>query len=99
MADQTFGNSLHAAGLRLRRLFFLVVEESRTRKERIERHAVDFGVFGLEMALIVQGMTHPSQTTADDLFAEQLRPERTDAENVRYRRAVPAFGQHGHGDD
>ena len=63
------------------------------RDER-ERHAVDFGVFRLEMALLVGGVAHPSQAAADHLLAEQLRAEGADAQNVGDGVGVPALGEH-----
>ena len=63
-----------------------------------ERHAVDLGIFGLEMALVVGGITHAPQGAADHLLAEQLRAEGADAEDVGDGVGVPAFGEHGDAD-
>src|SRR3546814_2064252 len=37
--------------------------------------------------------------SAHDLLAQELRPEGTQADNVRHRIGVPAFRQHGDRDD
>src|SRR5438105_4268091 len=47
-----------------------------------ERHPVHLRVFRVEMALVVQGVTHSPQTTADHLLTQELGAERPDAEDV-----------------
>ncbi len=64
-----------------------------------KRHAVDLGVFGIEMAVVVGGVAHAPQGAADHLLAQQLRAKGAHAENVRHGVGVPAFGEHGDADD
>ena len=75
-----------------------VCRRARAGDER-ERHAVDLGVFGLEMPVVVGGVAHPPQGAADDLLAEELRAEGADAEDVGDGVGVPAFGEHRDADD
>ena len=67
------------------------------RDER-ERHAVDLGVLGVEMAVVVGGVAHAAQGAADHLLAQKLRAEGADAEDVGDGVGVPALGEHGDAD-
>ena len=64
-----------------------------------ERHAVDLGVFGVEMAVLVGGVAHAAQGAADHLLAQQLRAEGAHAEDVGDGVGVPALGEHRDADD
>ena len=50
-------------------------------------------------ALVVHGVAHAAQPAADHLFAQELRAEGADAEDVRHGVRVPAFGEHRHRHD
>ena len=65
----------------------------------VERNAEDVGVFDVEQAFFVQVVGLAAQGAADDLLAEKLRAEGAHAEDVGDGVGVPAFGEHGDGDD
>ena len=61
---------------------------------KLNGHAVDLGVLGLEHAVLVGLVADAAQTAADDLLAEELRAEGADAEDVGDGVGVPALGEH-----
>src|SRR5262245_37249244 len=63
-----------------------------------ERHAVNFRIFGIEVALLIGGVVHAAQGATHDLFAKQLSTEGSNSEYVCYGVCIPAFGEHGHTD-
>src|SRR4051794_32258733 len=63
-------------------------------RDELERDAVDVGVLGFEVAVVVKRVGTASQSTADDLLAQQLAAERADAEDVGDSVGVPTFGEH-----
>ena len=65
----------------------------------VERHAEDVGVLGVEQAVFVEVVGLAAKRTADHLFAEELRAEGADAEDVRDVVGVPALGEHRHRHD
>ena len=82
--------------------------------EQLERDADDVRVFrrefpGEDAAFVGRGfavlvvalevITLPAQRASGNLFAKELRAEFTDAADVRDRVRIPAFGEHGNGDD
>ena len=70
----------------------------RLRREA-EGNAENVGVFDVEQLLVVFLIGLAAQRAANDLFAQQLRAKGAHAQNMRDRIGVPAFGQHGDGDD
>ena len=60
----------------------------------VERDAEDVGVLDVEQIVFVELVRLAPQRAADHLFAEQLRAERADAEDVRDVVGVPSFGEH-----
>ena len=76
-------------GLRRRRLGDL------RRAGEIERDAHDVGIFDVEQAgLGVEVIRLATQAAPDHLLAQKLGAEGADAEDVRHRVGVPAFGEH-----
>ena len=71
---------------------------SRRRDER-ERHAVDLGVLGRELSVVVEGERPATKATTDDLLAQELRAECPDTKDVRDSRRIPSLGQHRDRDD
>ena len=57
----------------------------------VERHAEDVGVLGVEQIVFVEVVGLTAERAADHLFAEQLRAERADAEDVGDVVGVPAL--------
>src|SRR5207244_12311100 len=70
----------------------LLGTRTRAAHERQGR-AEDLGGFRIEAAVVVERVAHAPQAAADDLLAQKLRAEGADAENMRYRVGVPAFGE------
>src|SRR6478752_7245588 len=67
---------------------------SRSRDKR-EWDPVDLSVFRLELVgLLVEGVRPTAKTSAHDLLGEQLRPERSNAEDMGHGVGIPAFGEH-----
>ena len=65
----------------------------------VKGYAQHVGVFHVEHAVFVQFVGLAAQRATDDLFAQQLRSEGTNAQDVGHRVGVPALGEHGHRDD
>ena len=59
----------------------------------------DLGHLLAEQSVLVHLVTRPTQSSAHDLLAEQLRHERPQADDVGDRAAIPALGKHAHADD
>ena len=68
-------------------------------RRKVERDAHDVGVLDIEQSIVIQVIGVAAQTATDDLFAEELSAESSDPENMGHGICVPAFRQHGDGDD
>ena len=66
---------------------------------KIKRNAQYVRIFDIEQSFFIQIVGLPAKRTANDLFAQQLRTERADTEDMRYGIGVPAFGEHGNRHD
>ena len=64
-----------------------------------ERHAEDVHVFGPEQSVLVFVVSDAAQAAADHLLAQELGREGTQTHDVGDVLGVPAFRQHGDGDD
>src|ERR1017187_8988472 len=65
----------------------------------LERHSKYFGYFLRHQTVWAWFVTGPAKTPADHLLARELRHERTQPDDVRYRAAIPALGKHSDADD
>jgi hypothetical protein len=65
----------------------------------VEGDAEDVGVFRIEEALLVEVVGLAAQGAADDLLAEELGAEGSNAEDVCDIVRIPPLGEHGDGDD
>src|SRR5262245_3239581 len=61
---------------------------------KVEWHAEDIGVFGVEKPFLVKIVGLTPQSAADDLLAKKLGAKRADAKNMSNVIGVPAFGEH-----
>ena len=61
----------------------------------VEGNAEDVSIFHVEQPIFVELIGLAAQSSADDLFAQQLRAEGTNTQNMCDRIGVPSFGQHG----
>ena len=57
-------------------------------------HTINFGVFRVEMPLLVGGIAHATQPPSDHLFAKQLRAEGAHAQNMGDGVGIPTLGEH-----
>ncbi len=101
LAGDTVFQGSHAGG---RRSWLWIFRGARAGNEG-ERHAVDFGVLGVEgldfqrpavyqNGLLRWDVAHAAKAAADYLLAKKLRAECSNAENVRHGVCVPAFCEH-----
>src|ERR1035437_4789824 len=65
----------------------------------LKRHPKYLGYLLRHQTVWAWLVTGPAQTSADHLLAQELRHERTQPDDVRYRAAIPAFGKHSYADD
>ena len=65
----------------------------------VEGNAEDIGVFDIELVVFVKVVRLAAEGATDDLFTEELSAEGADAEDMGNGVGVPAFGEHGDGDD
>src|SRR5207247_1740334 len=84
-------------GLYLHRLSWRARRGDNRLGSEVERHTEDVGIFGVEQIVFVEFVRLTTERAADHLFAEQLRAERADAENMGNVVGIPAFGAHRDG--
>ena len=65
----------------------------------LERNAEDLRDLLAELSILSHRVAGSAQPSADDLFAQQLRHERPEPDDVGDGVAVPSLGQHPHADD
>ena len=90
-------HGIHMARLRIRIRSFPALGD--LERNQFERHAEHLGGLLREQAILTEGVMPTPQGTAYHLFAQQLGSERAQTDDVGHGIGVPAFGQHGHGDD
>ena len=79
---------------RLRRRLWLAARGILLERYNLERNAEDLRNLLAELVILSHRVAGASQPSADDLFAEQLRHERAEPDDVGDGVAVPPFGQH-----
>ncbi len=65
----------------------------------VEGDAEDIGIFDVEETFFIQVVGLAAERASDDLFAQELGAEGANAEDVRDGVRIPAFREHGDGDD
>ena len=65
----------------------------------VERNTQDIGIFHIEQVVFIEVVRLAAQRAPNDLFAEELRAKGANAQHMRDCIGVPAFGEHGDGDD
>src|SRR5439155_25884381 len=71
----------------------------RLKRDDLEGHAENLRYLFGEFLAFAQLVARPSEPSAYNLLAEQLRHKRPQPDNVRHRIAIPALGEHPHAYD
>src|SRR5229473_1956683 len=68
-------------------------------RREVEGNAEDVGIFHIEKLIFVQIVRLTTKRASNDLLAQELGTERTNAENVSDGVGIPSLGEHGDRDD